>query len=57
MALMEKEHKFARFEFENINAFNKAKGLWYGAYVHQTTVVVIENERRGLIFEKTNTYL
>ena len=27
-----KEHKFIRIEFENVEAFNKAKGLWYGPY-------------------------
>ena len=27
-----KEHKFLRLDFENIQDFNKAKGLWYGAY-------------------------
>ena len=53
-----KEHKFVRFEFENINAFNKAKGLWYGAYVTSDNG---RSDRKmkeeGLIFEKTNTYL
>lgn len=28
-----KEHKFVRLEFENVAAFNKAKGLWYGPYI------------------------
>ena len=53
-----KEHKFVRLEFENINAFNKAKGLWYGAYVTSDNG---RNDRKlkeeGLVFEKTNTYL
>ena len=53
-----KEHKFVRLEFENINAFNKAKGLWYGAYTSSSDG---RSDRKmnedGLIFEKTNTYL
>ena len=53
-----KEHKFVRLEFENINAFNKAKGLWYGAYVTSDNG---RSDRKmkeeGLVFEKTNTYL
>jgi len=28
-----KEHKFLRLDFDNIEDFNKAKGLWYGPYV------------------------
>ena len=53
-----KEHKFVRLEFENINAFNKAKGLWYGPYVTSSSG---RSERKlnddGLTFEGTNTYL
>jgi len=53
-----KEHKFVRLEFENINAFNKAKGLWYGPYITSATG---RSERKmkedGLVFEGTNTYL
>jgi DNA polymerase elongation subunit (family B) len=53
-----KEHKFVRLEFENVAAFNKAKGLWYGAYTKT------ENGRsdrkllpEGLVFEGTSTRL
>jgi DNA polymerase elongation subunit (family B) len=53
-----KEHKFVRFDFENVLAFNKAKGLWYGAYTKT------ENGRgdrkllpEGLVFEGTSTRL
>ena len=48
-----KEHKFVRLEFENINAFNKAKGLWYGAYTSSSDG---RSDRKlnedGLIFAK-----
>jgi len=27
-----KEHKFIKFEFANLNAFNKVKNLWYSGY-------------------------
>jgi len=27
-----KEHKFIKFEFSNLNAFNKVKNLWYSGY-------------------------
>ena len=53
-----KEHKFVRLEFENVASFNKAKGLWYGAYTKT------ENGRsdrkllpEGLVFEGTSTRL
>ena len=53
-----KQHKFVRFDFENVAAFNKAKGLWYGAYTKT------ENGRsdrkllpEGLVFEGTSTRL
>ena len=53
-----KQHKFVRFDFENVAAFNKAKGLWYGAYTKS------ENGRsdrkllpEGLAFEGTSTRL
>ena len=44
-----KEHKFLAFKFENMQAFNKAKNLWYNA------------DRKllkdGLLFGGTHTYL
>ena len=53
-----KEHKFVRLEFENVASFNKAKGLWYGAY---TKTENGRSERKllpeGLIFEGTSTRL
>ena len=53
-----KEHKFVRFDFENVAAFNKAKGLWYGAY---TKTPNGRSERKllpeGLVFEGTSTRL
>ena len=53
-----KEHKFVRIEFENVNAFNKCKGLWYGAY---TMGAGGRNERHlhknGFVFEGTQTRL
>jgi DNA polymerase elongation subunit (family B) len=30
-----KEHKFIRFEFSSLGAFNKAKNLWYGPYTRE----------------------
>ena len=53
-----KEHKFVRLEFENVAAFNRAKGLWYGAY---TKTESGRSERKlhpeGLVFEGTGTRL
>lgn len=53
-----KEHKFVRFEFENVSALNKAKGFWYGAYVKSQNG---RSERKllpeGLDFEGTQTRL
>ena len=53
-----KEHKFVRLEFENVASFNKAKGLWYGAY---TKTPNGRSERKllpeGLVFEGTSTRL
>jgi DNA polymerase elongation subunit (family B) len=53
-----KEHKFVRLDFENVASFNRAKGLWYGAYTKS------ENGRsdrkllpEGLVFEGTSTRL
>ena len=44
-----KEHKFVMFQFTNLQAFNKAKNLWYNS------------ERKlmesGLVYGGTNTYL
>ena len=30
-----KEHKFIRFEFSSLGAFNKAKNMWYSAYTKE----------------------
>jgi DNA polymerase elongation subunit (family B) len=53
-----KEHKFVRFEFENVSALNKAKGFWYGAYTKSQNG---RSERKllpeGLDFEGTQTRL
>ena len=53
-----KEHKFIRFDFENIKAYNKAKGLWYGPYFLSSSG---RNDRKllknGLVFQNTNTRL
>ncbi len=53
-----KEHKFVRLDFENVASFNKAKGLWYGAY---TKTPNGRSERKllpeGLVFEGTSTRL
>jgi len=53
-----KEHKFIRLEFQNINAFNKAKNLWYTPYITNPDG---RSERKllksGLVFQNTHTYL
>jgi len=47
-----KEHKFVKFEFSDINGFNKAKNFWYTDYQHGH--VLLNN---GYKFEGTNTRL
>ena len=48
-----KEHKFIKFEFENISAFNKAKNLWYSDYNKDGRKLL----KTGYVFNKTNTML
>lgn len=54
-----KEHKFIRFDFENMTCFNKVKNLWYGDYV--VNPVNGRSDRKllktGYIFRGTQTYL
>jgi DNA polymerase elongation subunit (family B) len=47
-----KEHKFIKFEFKNMGAYNKVKNLWYSDYNkgHQLF-------KNGLFFENTNIKL
>jgi DNA polymerase elongation subunit (family B) len=47
-----KEHKFIKFEFSSMNAFNKAKNLWYSDY--QNGHVLLKS---GYIFNDTETKL
>jgi len=54
-----KEHLFIRFEFENVEALNKAKSFWYGPYSSPD-----ENGRsdrkllpHGFVFQNSNTRL
>jgi DNA polymerase elongation subunit (family B) len=53
-----KEHKFVRIEFESVEAYNKAKSLWYGPYIatssgrSERTLL-----RQGLVFQNTSTRL
>jgi DNA polymerase elongation subunit (family B) len=53
-----KEHKFIKFDFNNMNALNKAKNLWYSQY---ETDPDGRNSRKllkyGYKFQNTNTYL
>lgn len=53
-----KEHKFVRLEFENVEAMNRAKGLWYGPYV---TGANGRSDRKllpnGLVFQNSGTRL
>ena len=52
-----KEHKFIKLEFSNMNAFNKAKNLWYTAYNNSGVEGDKENGRKllknGYLFEGT----
>ena len=47
-----KEHKFIFIEFENLNAFNKAKNFWYSDY--QSGHVLLKD---GYEYNKTNLML
>jgi DNA polymerase elongation subunit (family B) len=47
-----KEHKFIKFEFSSIRAFNKAKNLWYTDYNNGHYLL-----KDGLIFKGTKTRL
>ena len=48
-----KEHKFIKFEFNSINAFNKAKNLWYSDYSKDGRKLL----KDGYIFHNTSTRL
>uniref|UniRef100_A0A6C0HCC6 DNA-directed DNA polymerase n=1 Tax=viral metagenome TaxID=1070528 RepID=A0A6C0HCC6_9ZZZZ len=45
-----KEHKFLAFKFDNMQAFNKAKNLWYSTADRKLL-------KDGLLFSGTHTYL
>jgi DNA polymerase elongation subunit (family B) len=45
-----KEHKFLAFKFDNIQAFNKAKNLWYNSVDRKLL-------KDGLLYGGTRTYL
>jgi len=47
-----KEHKFIKFEFKNMGAYNKVKNLWYTDYNKGHKLF-----KDGLIFENTNIKL
>jgi DNA polymerase elongation subunit (family B) len=47
-----KEHKFIKFEFNSMAAYNKAKNLWYTDYNKGHKLL-----KEGLVFENTNTKL
>ena len=47
-----KEHKFVKFEFNSMSAFNKAKNLWYSDYSQGHTLL-----KDGYQFYNTNTRL
>ena len=47
-----KQHKFVKFEFSNISAFNKAKNLWYSDYQKGHTLL-----KSGYIFNNCETRL
>ena len=47
-----KEHKFIKFEFSNLNAFNKVKNLWYSGYQAEGGNTLLKN---GFRFNDTDT--
>ena len=47
-----KEHKFIKFEFSSMRAFNKAKNLWYTGYQNGHTLL-----KQGYKFNETDTKL
>jgi DNA polymerase elongation subunit (family B) len=49
-----KEHKFVKFEFSNMAAFNKAKNLWYTPYSSTGEHRLL---KQGYLFENSETYL
>ena len=52
-----KEHKFVKFEFDNINAFNKTKNIWYTDYNKGHNLIKDTNGKIGYIFNNTYTIL
>ena len=52
-----KEHKFVKFEFNNINAFNKAKNIWYTDYNKGHTLITDKAGKIGYVFNNTHTVL
>jgi DNA polymerase elongation subunit (family B) len=52
-----KEHKFVKFEFSNINAFNKAKNIWYTDYNKGHTLITDKSGKIGYVFNSTHTVL
>ena len=49
-----KEHKFIKFEFTNMNAFNKVKNLWYSGYQSEGGNTLLKN---GVRFYDTDVKL
>lgn len=52
-----KEHKFVKIEFSNINAFNKAKNIWYTDYNKGHTLITDKQGKIGYVFNNTYTVL
>jgi DNA polymerase elongation subunit (family B) len=56
-----KEYKFIKFSFNNINAFNKAKNIWYTPYASATNKITMDEQHKllknGYIFLNSETYL
>jgi len=48
-----KEHKFIKFEFANMGAFNKVKNLWYTDYQKGHTLIKDSNGNEGYLFNDT----
>ena len=52
-----KEHKFVKFEFKNINSFNKTKNIWYTDYNKGHTLITDREGKIGYVFNNTYTVL
>jgi len=52
-----KEHKFIKFEFSSLGAFNKVKNIWYTDYKQGHNLIRDENGKLGYKYNGTNIEL